>query len=135
VLLVEQRRPPVNAWVVELPAGLAGDDEGLPQESLAAAARRELIEETGYDAGRIEQVFEGPSSAGLTDEIVTFLVATDLVKIAPGGGVGGENIVVHEIPRESVFPWIESRRREGRMVDARLYTGLYLLDHVLPRNA
>src|ERR1017187_9697315 len=51
VLLVEQHREPVGARVLELPAGLAGD-EG--EESAESAANRELVEETGYRAGVLE---------------------------------------------------------------------------------
>ena len=46
VILIKQFRPPVNGYVIELPAGLC--DIG---ETLEDAARRELIEETGYARG------------------------------------------------------------------------------------
>ena len=50
LVFVEQDRPPVGKRVVELPAGLAGDKAGEEDEALADAARRELLEETGYEA-------------------------------------------------------------------------------------
>jgi len=50
-LFVEQFRPPVGKLVIELPAGLAGDVSGSEKEELAEAAKRELLEETGYEAG------------------------------------------------------------------------------------
>src|SRR5215217_1288754 len=50
LVLVEQYRPPVAKSVIELPAGLAGDEAGHEQEDLLTAARRELLEETGYEA-------------------------------------------------------------------------------------
>src|SRR5258706_16303672 len=56
VLLVEQYRIPVHARTIELPAGITGDEPGSTDESHAEAARRELLEETGYTAGRIEAV-------------------------------------------------------------------------------
>ena len=62
LLLVEQYRPPVNANVIELPAGLAGDEPGRADESLLAAARRELQEETGYLAESLSIVAAGPVS-------------------------------------------------------------------------
>ena len=68
VLLVEQERLPVGARVLEMPAGLAGDVAGAEDEALAEAARRELVEETGWDAERMEEVTSGPVSAGMTSE-------------------------------------------------------------------
>src|SRR5436190_21784999 len=50
LVLVEQFRPPVGKNVIEIPAGLAGDVAGSEHEALAEAARRELLEETGYEA-------------------------------------------------------------------------------------
>ena len=50
VVLVQQYRIPVHAPVLELPAGLAGDNPARPGEALIEAARRELLEETGYAA-------------------------------------------------------------------------------------
>ena len=53
LLLIEQYRPPVDRVVIELPAGLVGDLPGTENEPLAVGARRELVEETGYDAAEI----------------------------------------------------------------------------------
>src|SRR5688500_14489571 len=80
LLLVEQFRPPVGAQVIELPAGLAGDAVGHEKEDLADAARRELLEETGYEARRMERVAAGAASAGMTDEIITLFRATGLTR-------------------------------------------------------
>src|SRR5690606_39345611 len=52
VLFVEQYRVPLGARTIEMPAGLVGDDDD--GDTLESAARRELIEETGWDAGRID---------------------------------------------------------------------------------
>src|SRR5437588_9174907 len=73
MILVEQFRPAVGKNVIELPAGLAGDDHGAQNmsngEELIDAARRELLEETGYEAQSMELLTEGTPSAGITDEI------------------------------------------------------------------
>ena len=47
---VEQFRPPVGRQVIEIPAGLVGDDDSHPEETIADTARRELLEETGFEA-------------------------------------------------------------------------------------
>ena len=72
LILVEQFRPPVNARVIELPAGLVGDVDG--DDSIEEAGRRELLEETGFSAGRVRRVFQGPISAGLSTEILTIVL-------------------------------------------------------------
>jgi nicotinamidase/pyrazinamidase len=135
ILLVEQYRRPVNARVIELPAGLARDAEDARTETLVDAARRELLEETGYAADCVQPVFEGPSSAGLTDEMIFFLVATGLSKVTAGGGVDDEKITVHEVPLNELPEWIETQRQRGCLVDARLYTGVYLLERFLKSTA
>ena len=127
LIFVEQFRPPVNKTVIEFPAGLSGDIAGEEDEALAKAAARELEEETGYCAGRLEQVYAGPSSAGLCDEVSTIFLARELTRTADGGGVDGENITVHEISVDDAHTWLADRQREGFYVAARVYTGLYFL--------
>jgi ADP-ribose pyrophosphatase len=127
LLLVEQFRPPVNARVIELPAGLVGDEPDSDGESLADAARRELLEETGYEAGEMREVFRGVTSAGMTDETITFFIASGLRRTAAGGGVAGEKIVIHEVPLAALDAWLAERARMGIKLDARLMTGVYLL--------
>src|SRR5690242_380371 len=81
MLLVEQWRPPLMRHVIELPAGLAGDVAGHEGEDLETAARRELLEETGYEAETMEELADGTVSAGITDEIITLFRATGLRKV------------------------------------------------------
>ena len=95
LLLVEQDRPPVGRRVIELPAGLAGDENGAEHEDLATAARRELREETGYDAAEMVRVAAGPPSAGMTDEVITLFRARGLRKVDDAGGVGSEQITLN----------------------------------------
>lgn len=124
LVLVEQYRIPVGAPVLELPAGLVGDDEP-GGESLEDAARRELLEETGYEASRWTLLTEGPPSPGLGDEVVTFFLAEGLNKISGGGGIDDEDITVHEVPLGEVHDWLEERRRAGTLADPKIYIGLY----------
>ncbi len=124
LLLVEQYRPPVEARVIELPAGLAGDGKNR-HETLEAAARRELLEETGYTASTMTYVGGGPASAGLTDELISIFLATGLNKTGPGAGDGSEQIVLHEVPIDGLIPWIEKRSGEGLMIDLKIYAAMH----------
>ncbi len=125
LLLVEQHRPPVGRRVIELPAGLSGDIQGEEDEALASAAARELEEETGYRPGALRQVAEGPVSAGLSDETLTFFVATDLVRIGPGGGDESEDITVHAIPLAQVPDWLTQAAARGVCIDPKVYIALH----------
>jgi ADP-ribose diphosphatase len=122
VVLVEQRRPPVNSNVIELPAGLAGDIAGAEQESFLEAAKRELLEETGYTASRWSELTSGYSSPGLTDESIVLFLAEGLTKTAVGGGDESEAITIHEIPMNHVLPWL---KEHGHSADLKLLAGLY----------
>ena len=127
LVLVSQWREPVGRVVVEWPAGLAGDEAGSEGESLESAARRELLEETGYVADVLRRVAEGPPSAGATDEVITFFVAEGLRKAGEGGGVGGEKIRVHEVPEGELSAWCRAREAEGWLVDPKVFAGAYWL--------
>ena len=125
VILVEEYRPPIRCQSICFPAGLIGD-EGA--ESAEAAARRELLEETGFEAERLRYLFTGPSSPGITSECIAFYLATGLRRVAPGGGVQGERIIVHEVPLESIETWLDTQRAQGKAIDPRIYTGLYFIN-------
>lgn len=130
LLLVEQFRPPLQKHVIELPAGLAGDIAGEEAESMATAAARELVEETGYEARETRLLTEAASSAGLTDEMITLFLMTGLTKVSDGGGDESENIVVHEIPLSDLPNWLEERRAAGWALDPKIYAGLFWLTHL-----
>ena len=125
LVLVEQYRIPLGRRVIELPAGLVGDLAENKQEDLIEAARRELREETGYEAASIDDLIEGPSSAGLTNEVYTLLLARNVRKVAPGGGDASEDIQVHVVPLDEVEAWLQSKRRDGLMISPKIYSALY----------
>jgi len=125
LVLVVQHRPAVGGKVIELPAGLAGDIEDHRDEPLENAAGRELIEETGYRAGKMEQVCCGVASAGITSEEMTFFLATELEKVGPGGGDESESIAVHEVPLDEVPAYLDNCRGQGMVIDLKIYAGLY----------
>ena len=123
VVLVEQYRPPVGRKVVELPAGLAGDIQGLENEALIEAAKRELLEETGYTANEWTELGSGYSSPGLTDESIVLFLASGLQKTGPGGGDESEDIVIHEMRVDEVSCWLAENNHSA---DLKLLAGLYL---------
>lgn len=125
LVLVEQFRTPVGKRVIELPAGLAGDAQEHRNEPLEQAARRELLEETGYEAAHWRQVAEGTPSAGLSDEVITLFLAAGLRKTGAGEGDGSEQITLHEIPLAEVPAWLDGKVGEGCMVDLKVYAGLF----------
>ncbi len=124
VLLVEEFRPPIGKRCICFPAGLSGDE--CP-EAHADAARRELLEETGYKAENVRFLFTGPSSPGVTSETLHFYLAEGLRREHAGGGVEGENITVHRVPEAEISIWLAAKMAEGIAVDPRVYTGLYFL--------
>ena len=129
ILFVEQYRPAIECMTIEMPAGLVGDVAGSADESAVEAAHRELIEETGYRAGRIEFLMAGPTSAGMSNEILAFVRAYELERAHAGGGDETEDIVVHEIPRAEAPAWLVAKIRAGYSIDPKMFAGLYLLDH------
>jgi ADP-ribose pyrophosphatase len=128
LVLVEQYRIPVRARVIELPAGLAGDGEHAG-ESLLNAAARELEEETGYVAQRLEWLLECPSTAGLSDEVVTFFVARGLERVGPGGGDASEDIRVHLVPLQNAGEWLGQQQAAGKLLDPKVFSALYFIEH------
>lgn len=124
VVLVEEYRPPIAKQSICFPAGLIGDESA---ENAESAARRELLEETGYEAEQLRYLFEGPSSPGITSESIAFYIATGLRRVAPGGGVQGERITVHEVPLDTIEEWLAAQLAAGKAIDPRIYTGLYFI--------
>lgn len=120
VLLVEQFRVPLGKLCLELPAGLIGDDDSTPDEDAATAAVRELEEETGYTAARMELLGEFYSSPGMVSESFTLLRAHGLSQIGPGGGTDGEDITVHRVALSALPQFIETARARGLGIDVRL---------------
>jgi len=129
VLFVEQYRVAIQKHTIEMPAGLVGDLAHQLEEGALLAASRELEEETGYRCERVEFVHEGPSSSGMSTEMITFARAYGLTRVGPGGGDESENIVVHEVPRTEAGAWLFARAREGYSIDPKLFAGLWFIEH------
>lgn len=129
VLFVEQYRMAIQRKTIEMPAGLVGDLVDQADEGPLLAAQRELEEETGYRCQRIEFIHRGPSSSGMSTEMITFARAWDLEKVGAGGGDESENIVVHEVPRAEAGAWLFARAAEGYSIDPKLFAGLWFIAH------
>ena len=122
LLMIEQHRVPAGRTCLELPAGLVGD-EGGPEEPTDAAAR-ELEEETGYRADRVEELGRFYSSPGMTSERFTLVRATGLTCVGePEAGV-----VLHRVALADVPAFIAAKRDAGLGIDAKLllFVGLGL---------
>ncbi len=118
IILVEQYRVPLGRSCLELPAGLVGDETA--GEPIEAAAARELEEETGYRADRIEPIGFFHSSPGMVSEGFTLVRAHGLTKVGPGGGDAGENITVHRVPIATLPDFIAAKRGNGVAMDVKL---------------
>jgi len=125
IVLTEQFRPPVDRQVIDLPAGLVGDESPDESEAARVAAARELEEETGYAAGSLRFLAALPTSPGLTSEMVELFVADGLTVAGPGGGVAGEKIDVHRVSRQGVAGWLADRVAAGSLIDPKVYAALW----------
>lgn len=133
LLLVEQMRVPIGRRCLELPAGLIGDDDGGEGDTVELAAMRELEEETGYRATAIVPLGDYYSSPGMVSEGFSLVRATGLTRVGDGGGVAGEGIIVHRVPRGEVANFVAAQRECGLGIDVKLLLllGPNLLGHDL----
>ena len=117
LILVEQHRKPVDANVIDLPAGLIGDDGDMDPRS---TAKRELEEETGYTCESVELLAKCATSPGITSEQVVLTRASGVRKI----GEGEDAITVHLVPRANVVTWL---REQQSVIDLKIWAALYFV--------
>jgi len=123
-ILIDQPRVPLGARCVELPAGLVGDVD--PDATVEATAVKELEEETGFTAERVEVLGEFYSSPGMLSEGFTLVRAHGVRRIGEGGGDEHEDIAVHLVARAEIPNFLEQKRAEGFGIDVKL---LMFLDY------
>jgi ADP-ribose pyrophosphatase len=129
ILFVEQYRPAIECMTIEMPAGLVGDVASSAGESAVDAAHRELIEETGYRAATIDFLMSGPTSAGMSNEILAFVRARGLERVEEGGGDETEDITLHEVPRSEAAGWLVEKINAGYSIDPKMFAGLFMLEN------
>ncbi len=125
IVLVEQYRVPHGARSIELPAGLIGDTDG--SDTPRSAAARELAEETGFIAAHWDNLGAFATSPGMSNEMFHLFRASGLVRNGPGGGVDGEDIVVHVVALSSLAAFLSAKRAAGLVIDCRLVVALALV--------
>jgi ADP-ribose pyrophosphatase len=127
VVCVRQYRAPLDAIVLEVPAGMR-DVDGEPPED---TARRELIEEVGLDAARLERLTTFLPAVGLTDQALELFVAMDLAPVAGvAQGPEEEHLEIVELSLPEALAAVE----RGEIVDAKTVIGLLLIDRLLAQG-
>ena len=118
MILVEQMRVPIGRRCLELPAGLVGDtDRNATVEDTAV---KELEEETGFTADRVEPLGDFHASPGMVSESFTLVRAHGVLRCGEGGGTEHEDIEVHLVPRADIPAFVAEKRAQGVAIDVKL---------------
>jgi ADP-ribose pyrophosphatase len=119
VLMVRQFRAAVDSDLLEVPAG----KRDVAGEATEVTAARELAEEVGRQAGRLELLARFYNSPGFSDELSWLYLAQDLTAVPEDRqGAEEQHMTVEEIPLSDVPAMI----RSGQIVDAKSIIGLTL---------
>jgi len=117
VVLVDQYRPVLERQMLELPAGKLD----VPGEDRLTAARRELVEEAGYDAPDLVELGSFYNSVGFCDEHTTIYLATELVRAAPlAVSIEEKYLTVKRV----ALAGVEGLIADGTITDAKTVIGL-----------
>jgi len=127
IVLIKNRRHTVHETLLELPAGTLERDGGGVTEDPCACAARELTEETGYRAEKVESFGWFYTSPGILTEKMYAFIATGL-SAGDQALEDNEQIEVAAMAPEEALQLI----RENRIVDAK--TIATLLKYLVGRN-
>ena len=116
IILIKQYRYAVKNILYEIPAGTLDTGETPTQ-----CAHRELKEETGYTAGRLEKLIQFYPSPGISNELMHLFLAKDLKK-ADEKPSSDETIEVIEVSMDDCLEMIKT----GNIIDAKTICGLLL---------
>jgi 8-oxo-dGDP phosphatase len=117
VTLVHQYRAAVGAALWEIPAGLR-DVEGEPTDE---TARRELAEEVGLRAARLDHLLTFHNSPGFSDEAVVVYLATGLSEVPDDRqSIEEQHMLVERLPLDEALAMVD----DGRISDAKTVIGL-----------
>ena len=116
MILIRQYRPPLDNYVVEFPAGLS--DRG---EKIEAAASRELLEETGYEAKEMIFLAKGPVSSGSSREVLTVYLAKGIAFKGIGQRDETEDIEVLKVPAKKIYEVLSRLSEDGNLIDLKIY--------------
>jgi 8-oxo-dGTP pyrophosphatase MutT (NUDIX family) len=120
VTLVHQFRAAVGDTIWEIPAGMRDVADELPEDT----AQRELAEEVGFRAGRLEYLARFHNSVGFSDESVVIYLATELTDVADDRQEAEEeHMDVERVPLDTALAMVD----DGRITDAKTVVALLTL--------
>jgi ADP-ribose pyrophosphatase len=125
VVLVRQFRYPLRRHFIEVPAG-----KMEPGEDPLATAKRELIEECGYEAANWQHLTTLHPCIGYSNERIELYLARDLHHVGAGPD-DGEFLEVLPTPIDQALEWV----REGKITEVKAIIGLMWLERVLAAKA
>jgi len=125
VVLVKIYRVPVQSYVIEACAGLM-DVRGESEED---AARREMLEETGFQSEKIERIVSGSFNSGLLADEIVYFIARNAKKVSDPKLEDAEDLEVVRIPLEKLESFLE-HPPDNAKVDVKLFGILYFLKKI-----
>jgi len=120
IIMIKQLRHAVDGWLLEIPAGTLERNE-TPRR----CATRELIEETGFKAGRMKKMFSCYIAPGYSNELIHEFLATDLTYV-------GQHTESDEFVRTVTMTIREAAERivTGRIKDAKTICGILYITRI-----